>query len=287
MVRDEFEDHRYMLEGLAYRMCGVLADAQDIVQETHIKWCSADRSSIHNPRAWLVTVCSRLAMDLLKSARIRREQYIGTWLPEPFFSLHEPHANPQVMNDSISMALMVAMERLNPIERATFLLHDVFGYEFSEIASILEKSETSCRKSASRARAAVRADRPRFEASPEMHKQLLNAFFEAIHEGNLNHLKNLLTESIAFYSDGGGRVKTATAVLHGRDSVVTFFLEVWRKNVPSRDSIRIENRWFNGSVGALIYQDSKIVAAISMEVDDHKIRRIFAQRNPEKLTVLS
>ncbi|MGE9269765.1 MAG: RNA polymerase sigma factor SigJ [Verrucomicrobiales bacterium] len=282
--QEEFEEYRKMLGGLAYRMCGVLADAEDIVQETNIRWCSADRSSIDNPRAWLVTVCSRLAMDLMKSARAQREQYVGAWLPEPFLELHETSPNTQTeIDDSVSMALMLAMERLTPSERATFLLHDVFGYGFSEIASIIGKSEATCRKSASRARRAMREKRPRFEASPEIHRQMLDAFFEAVHVGNLKNLKALLAESVELHADGGGRVKTAPTILSGREDVTAFFLEIWRTNVPSRESIRIVNQWFNGQPGVLIYQDCQLIAALSLSVTKNMVSHIFALRNPEKL----
>ncbi|MDP0490426.1 MAG: RNA polymerase sigma factor SigJ [Verrucomicrobiota bacterium JB023] len=285
-AQEEFEIHRTMLVGLAYRMCGVLADAQDIVQETNIKWCSADRSGIRNPRGWLVTVCSRLAMDVMKSARVRREKYVGVWLPEPFLDLHEysPDAQAEI-DDSVSMGLMVAMERLTPSERATFLLHDVFNYSFGEIACIIGKPEATCRKSASRARRALRINRPRFNTSPDLHRQLLEAFFEAVHDGDLENLKALLADSVELHADGGGRVETAPAVLGGREVVSGFLLKIWRANVPSRASIIIENRWFNGQPGVLIYQNNQLAVALCLSVTRNTIDQIFALRNPQKLTV--
>jgi len=178
LSQDEFEKHRPILLGLAYRMCGILADAEDIIQETHIKWSKADRSTVEDPRAWLLSVCSRLAMDLMKSARVRREQYVGTWLPEPFMASLEHNPDERgAIDDSVSVALMLAMERLTPSERATFILHDVFNYGFEEISSFIGKSEGACRKAASRARKAVREDRPRFTSTPAIHRQLLDAFF--------------------------------------------------------------------------------------------------------------
>ncbi|MFT3992471.1 MAG: RNA polymerase sigma factor SigJ [Luteolibacter sp.] len=283
--QDPFEEHRPMLEGLAYRMCGALADAQDIVQETHIRWCAADRSSIDNPRAWLVTACSRLAIDLMKSARVRREQYVGAWLPEPFLESpgNPPDAQARI-DDSVSVALMLAMERLTPSERAAFLLHDVFGYNFNEIASFIGKPESVCRKSASRARQTVRKNPPRFTATPEMHRQLLNAFFEAARGGTPENLKALLAESVALHSDGGGRVKTAPSVLHGREVVATFFLKVWHENVPSPESIRIVHQWFNGQPGALIYQCNRLQVALCLSIDENRISHLFALRNPGKLS---
>lgn len=273
-----------MLEGLAYRMCGVLADAQDLVQETHLKWCLAERSSIREPRAWLVTVCSRLAMDLLKSARVQRMQYVGAWLPEPF--LESPEGAPEArtrIDESVSVALMLALETLTPPERAAFLLHDVFGYGFDEIASIIGKSAVTCRKSASRARDSLQRKRPRFEACPAAHERLLEAFFEAVHSGEAERLKKVLAESVEFHSDGGGRVKTAPGVLRGREAVAGFFLEIWREHVPLREDLHIAGQWFNGQPGVLLYQDGGLLAAISLAVEGELITGIFALRNPQKL----
>ncbi len=286
MERDEFEAHRQLLEGIAYRMCGVLADAQDIVQETHLRWCATDRASIREPRSWLTTVCSRLALDTMKSARSRREHYVGTWLPDPFVEpdWNDPAAQSQ-LDESVSVALMVAMEKLSPPERATFLLHDVFGYRFDEVADILERSSASCRKLASRARAALRAERPRNQASPRQHQQLLDAFFEAVHSGELENIKALLQDSVELHADGGGKVSTARTVLRGPDAVATFFVRIWRQRVPSPDSIRLQPCRFSGGPGVLIHQYGQPVAAISLAVERGAIVRIFAQRNPEKLAV--
>lgn len=281
---DEFEHHRPMLEGLAYRMCGVMADAQDIVQETHIKWCAADRAQIANPRAWLVTVCSRLAMDLLKSARVRREHYVGPWLPEPLVAAPGKAPDEQAqIDDSISIALMLAMERLTPAERAAFLLHDVFEYDFDAVAAIIGKTEVACRQLASRARRAVREERPRFAASPETHRRLLDAFLGAVRSGDSDGLKTLLAESVELHSDGGGHVKTAPDVLHGREAVAAFFLEVWRQNVPDPTAILIRRRWFNGAPGLLLFQGNRLQVALSLAVEGDRIGRLFALRNPEKL----
>jgi RNA polymerase sigma-70 factor (ECF subfamily) len=281
-----FDAHRSLLEGLAYRMCGVLADAQDIVQETYIRWNAADHECIENPRAWLVTVCTRLAMNHLRSARVRREQYVGVWLPEPFLESRGPSPDTQSrIDDSVSMALMLALERLNPSERAAFLLHDVFGYDFEEIAVIINKSPESCRKSASRARKAVRDNRPRFAASPETHRRLLDAFLGAVRRGDADTLKSVLAESVEFHSDGGGRVRTAPAVLHGHQEVIRFFLEVWSQNIRPGDDIRIEHRWFNGQPGALIYLNSALQVALELSLAGEQINQIFALRNPEKLAV--
>lgn len=282
-----FEEHRSLLEGIAYRMCGVLADAQDIVQETYLKWRANERR-IADVRAWLVTVCSRLALDHLKSARHRRETYVGPWLPEPF--LDERAADPAErarIDDTVSVALMVALEKLTPAERAAFLLHDVFAYSFEEIAGIVGRSEPACRKLASRARITVREGRPRFESTPEEHQRLLETFLEAAHAGDVANLKSLLTEAVEFHADGGGKVKTAPDILRGVEAVAQFFLTIWRQQVPRRESIRVESRWFNGGPGVLIFQDGQLVVALSLAIERGVISRLFALRNPEKLAVFS
>lgn len=279
-----FEEHRGLLEGVAYRMCGVLADAQDVVQETYLRWQAEDRRTIREPRAWLVTVCSRLAMDHLKSARHRRETYVGTWLPEPFLDekITDP-ARQARLDDTVSVALMVALEKLTPAERAAFLLHDVFGYGFEDVARMLDKSEPSCRKLASRARVAVRDGKPRFESTPEEHRRLLETFFEAAHSGEITSLKSLLAESVELHSDSGGKVKTAPLGLSGPEDVARFFVAIWRERNPVQNRIRTVSRWFNGRPGVLIFLDEQLVAALSLVIEAGKISRIFALRNPEKL----
>lgn len=279
-----FEEHRRLLEGIAYRMLGTLADAQDVVQDTWLKWNRADAREIREPRAWLVTACSRLAMDVMKSVRKQRETYYGTWLPEPF--LDERAANPAEqthIDDTVSMALMLALEKLSPAERASFLLHEVFAYRFEEIAAILDKSEGSCRKLASRARMAVRAAKPRFEASPEEHHRLLDAFFKAAYAGDAEHLKTLLAESVELHADGGGKADTVATVLRGSEAVVQFFVRVLHERLASRGEAKIVTRWFNGVPGVLIYESGALVTALSVAIDAGAIHRIYALRNPDKL----
>lgn len=284
MERSEFERYRRHLEGIAYRMCGILADAQDVVQETYLRWHDADRASLKNPRSWLATVCTRLAIDKMRRTRVRREEYVGIWLPEPLIDTDwvDPAKIAQI-DDSASLALMLALDKLSPSERATFILHDVFSYSFAEVASILGLSESACRKSASRARGSIRQDRVRNKTNPEEHKQLTDAFFEALHSGNLDTLKSLLQESVEFHSDGGGKVKTATQVLRGPEEVSAFFMRIWKEQVPHPECIQIITRWFNGSPGSLIYQNGNLVTALSFEIEDNKAYRIFAHRNPDKL----
>lgn len=289
MEEDTFETHRRLLEGIAYRMCGVLADAQDIVQETHIKWCNADQSSIREPRAWLVTTCSRLAIDFLRSAHKRRMTYVGTWLPEPFMDQRDPTTPASIaeIDESVSFALMVALERLSPAERAVFILHDVFGYNFEEVGRVLARTAAACRKLASRARNAVERERPRYRATPEMHRKLYEAFFGAAQLGDLDGLTALLVNSVELHTDGGGRVKAPRPVLRGRETVARFFVNTWRTHFPCHEDLDIVSRWFNGGPGALIFKDQQLIVALSFAIERERIHRIFALRNPDKLSIFA
>lgn len=283
-----FEDHRRLLVGIAYRMLGTLADAQDVVQDTFVKWNDADFTKIGNPRSWLVTVCTRLALDQMKSARARREAYVGAWLPEPF--LDQQSADParrMEIDESVSLALMLALEKLSPAERAALLLHEVFGYDFEEIATILDKSAAACRKLASRARVAVQAERPRFHATPQEHQRLLDAFLKAAHSGDLNGLRTVLTDGVELHADGGGKVLTAPDVLRGADEVSRFFVRVMYEQKTHREATRIVPRWFNGVPGVLIYEGGRLVVALSVSIESGKIDRIYALRNPEKLVAFN
>lgn len=280
-----FEEHRSLLEGLAYRMLGTRADARDVVQDTYLKWSEADEREIRNARAWLVTVCTRLAMDVMKSARVRRETYVGTWLPEPFVDERAPDPAAQAqVDDTVSVALMLALEKLSPAERAAFLLHEVFGYRFDEVATILGKTEAACRKLASRARVSVHSAKPRFQASAEEHQRLLDAFLQAAHAGELERLKALLAESVEFHSDGGGKAVAVLQVMRGVDAVARFFSRVWSSRGKAHASITAVTRWFNGMPGVLIYEGGSLTTALSIAVEDGRIRNIYTVRNPDKLT---
>jgi RNA polymerase sigma-70 factor (ECF subfamily) len=280
-----FEENRRLLEGLAYRMLGTLADAQDVVQDTYVKWTNADTDDVQDVRAWLVTVCSRLSLNAMKSARSRRETYTGTWLPEPFVE-HSPlsPAEQSEIDDTVSVALLVALEKLTPAERAAFLLHEIFGYSFDEVAAILGKNEAACRKLASRARTAVRADKPRFAVSPQEHFQLLEAFFHAARAGELGRLKTLLAEGVELYSDGGGKVEAVSEVLRGVEEVSEFMVAVMNKRTGTSVRIQTSPRWFNGVPGLLVYEDGILATALSVSIDAGVIYGIYAIRNPDKLT---
>lgn len=278
-----FEAHRRTLEGLAYRMLGTLADARDVVQETYLRWSQVALGEVRDPRAWLVTACARLALNALGSARARRETYVGTWLPEPYVEAVPGPAERAEVDESVSVALLVALEQLTPPERAAFLLHEVFEYGFDEIALMLGKSSAACRKLASRARAAIRAARPRFETSADEHQRLAEAFVRAARSGDVAALRALLAEDVAAYGDGGGKAEAAREVLQGADTVAAFLARVWREIDTSGVPVRIEPRWFNGRPGLLVYEGGVLTTALSVGVAGGRIARIFALRNPDKL----
>ncbi len=222
-----FEPYRRRLLGLAYRMLGSMADAEDAVQETYLRWHAADRDKVSDPRAFLMTTTTRICLDMLTSARARREEYVGPWLPEPVFDTAAlaPDSRTELAED-LSIALLLTLDRLSPLERAAFLLHDVFDFSFSEVATALERSEAACRQLAARARAHVRAARPRGATAPPAHSgeidakhaQLMSAFAAATQSGDLNALTQLLASDVRIVTDGGGKVRGGAERDRGRRS---------------------------------------------------------------------
>lgn len=276
----EFEAHRDLLMGVAYRMLGSVSDAEDVVQDAWLRWREA--RDVETPRGWLVRVVSRLCLDRLKSARVRREQYFGTWLPEPLVEgFAESPARGAEVDESVSIALMLVLEKLSPTERAGFLLHEVFGYDFAEIAGILEKTEPACRKLVSRARERVRAERPRFAASRAEHEELLQRFLGACRGGEIAPLMDLFGEGVALYSDGGGKAAAVPKVLTEREVIAKFFIGVVRNLAATGFELRSTR--FNGAPGVLFLVDGVIVTALSLDVCEGKIAAIYGHRNPDKL----
>lgn len=274
-----FEAHRDLLQGIAYRMLGSVSDAEDMIQETWLRW--QDAPPVGSPRSWLVTVLSRLCLDRLKSAQVQREHYFGTWLPEPLVTA--PGTPAAEIDESVSLALLLVLEKLSPEERAGFLLHEVFGYTFEEIATILGKTPAACRKLVSRARTRVRADKPRFPATNEEHEQLLHRFLDACRDGEIEPLMALFADSTALYSDGGGKATAVPKVLTDRETIARFFLKIFQnfEKGPDRPEFRSAN--FNGTPGLLILVEGQIVSALSLEIQSGRIAAIFGHRNPDKL----
>jgi RNA polymerase sigma-70 factor (ECF subfamily) len=277
---DPLAPYRGRLLGLAYRMLGSRSDAEDVVQDAYLRFAGA--RDVLNPEAYLVTVVTRLCLDRLKSAKAQREVYVGPWLPEPVFDAERLSAEAATeLADDLSFALMLALDRLSPVERAAFLLHDVFDTPFSEVARMLDRSEAACRQLATRARRAVRNERPAPAIAPDNHARLLIAFGEAVASGDVSRLAGLLRADAIAFTDGGGRKTAALNPIMGADKIGRFFSGVMKKNLGSE--IRIEPAMINGSVGAVLYLDNEIDSIMSMAIDGERIAAIYIVRNPDKL----
>lgn len=278
-----FEPHRAYLIKIAYRMLGSVAEAEDIVQDAFLRWSGAPREEVVTPRAYLTRTVTRLCVDRLKSARAQREQYVGTWLPEPVVEAGEPGAE---LAHELSVALLVTLERLSPLERAAFLLHDVFEMEFPEVAETLERSEAAVRQLAARARSHVREDRPRFRASDEEQSRLADAFHAAMIGGDLAALSALLAADAVFYSDGGGKRAAAINPIYGRDKILRFLVGITGKRGGVPDPETVRRAWINGMPG-FVLQSADGVETLAIEVADGAIAAIYAVRNPDKLRHLA
>ena len=279
-------------------MLGSMADAEDAVQEAYLRWHAADRGNVSDPRAFLMTTTTRICLDMLTSARARREQYVGPWLPEPVFDTAAlaPDSRAELAED-LSIALLLILDRLSPLERAAFLLHDVFDFSFSEIASALERSQASCRQLASRARAQVRAARPR-GATPSpprsggidaQHARLLSAFAAATESGDLNSLTHLLASDVRIVTDGGGKVRAALNAIEGADRVAQFLVDVTRKRPGAwwRENFTVRFATVNGLPGIIVDAPEGPVQTTAFEIEDDFIRAIYVMRNPDKLRHLA
>lgn len=288
---ESFETHRNYLFSIAYRMLGSAMDAEDIVQETYLRYQTAQPATIHSLKAYLSTILVRLCMDQLQLARRKREEYVGPWLPEPILTeITVPLANTGEEDpaervdreESISMAFLVLLEQLQPFERAVFLLHEVFEYPFAEIAAMLDKSEAACRRSFSRAKQHLRAHRPRFPASADTHQRLLNGYLQAVETGEMNPLMSLLSEQVTLWADGGGKIKQAALrPIHGRDAVARFSLGT-RRFWPADSRMELEE--VNGQTALIVRTGGRAFAVLSVEVVAGQIQTIYVIANPEKLT---
>lgn len=274
-----------MLIGLAYRILGSRADAEDAVQDTFLKWQATDRGTIDNPGAWLTTACTRRCIDLLRSAHRTRVDYVGSWLPEPIQTAAAERPDEQLsLASSLSTAFLLLLERLTPKERAAYLLHEIFEQSYADVARTLEIEEAACRKLVQRARANVEQEKVRHVTPAEQQDQLLAAFETALTEGRTAPLAALLSEQIALRADGGGKVTAVAEALHGREAVLGFIESVLHP--ACRD-----DRWtfvdLNGSRGVILERDGRIEAAVSFGYDENdRLRDIFIMRNPDKLARL-
>jgi RNA polymerase sigma-70 factor, ECF subfamily len=277
---DPLAPYRGRLLGLAYRMLGSRSDAEDVVQDAYIRFAGVH--DIHNPEAFLVTIVTRLCLDRLKSAKAQREVYVGPWLPEPVFDAQDLSAGSATeLADDLSFALLLALDRLSPMERAAFLLHDVFDTPFADVARMIDRSEAACRQLAARARRAVRDERPTPTAAPENHARLLQAFAEAASSGDISRLVGLLREDAILIADSAGRKAAPINHVVGADKIARFFIGVANKNA-GRD-VRIVPMMINGNAGALLYLDGEADHTVSMAIDGERIAAIYIVRNPDKL----
>jgi RNA polymerase sigma-70 factor (ECF subfamily) len=279
---DPLATHRGRLLGLAYRMLGSRSDAEDVIQDAYLRIVGV--SGIETSEAYLVTVVTRLCLDRLKSARAQREVYVGPWLPEPVFDAEalSPETASELA-DNLSFALLLALDRLTPLERAAFLLHDVFEAPFGDVARILERSEASCRQLASRARRAVRTDAPAPAAVPDAHARLLSAFAAAVQSGDVSRLAALLHEDAVAYGDGGGRKRSALRPILGPDRISRFFVGLRRKLAREGADVRLVPTTVNGESGALIFLNGELDQVMSCAIRGDRISALYIVRNPDKL----
>jgi RNA polymerase sigma-70 factor (TIGR02957 family) len=279
-----FNRLRPRLQAIAYRMLGSTADAEEVVQDTWLRWNEAARDTLDSAEAWLVTVATRLSIDRLRAAKIQREHYVGTWLPEPV--LTDSSASPEQTlerADEISLAFLMLLERLAPEARAAFLLREVFDADYPELAKIVGKSEAACRQMVHRAKLQLREEQPRFAISPDAHRRLLTRFADAVNRCDFDSMKAMLADDVELIGDGGGKVPSFGKPLVGGQRVAQLFYAV---KLRAGDALRIELVEINGQWGMLRFVDDVIESAQWFETDGERIVRIHSQRNPDKLARL-
>ncbi|MEU6663952.1 RNA polymerase sigma factor SigJ [Streptomyces sp. NPDC046821] len=286
-VIEEFEEHRPVLMGVVYRMLGRVADAEDVVQDAWLRWSQADRDEVREPRAYLVRVATRLAIDRLRQAQTRREAYVGPWLPEPLVTDYGPTApdtaETAVLADSVSLAVLVVLESLSPLERAVFVLREAFGFPFAEIAATLERSESAVRQLAGRARRHVDERRPRYEVDPVERRDLTERFLAAATGGDLEGLMALLAPDVRLVGDSGGKTKAPLRVIESADKVGRFLHGVSGKG----DEFTVRFVEINGGPAVLLLAGDKPDSVFQLEVADGRIQCVYILRNPDKLTSLA
>lgn len=277
-----FEEHRGVLFSIAYRMLGSVTDAEDVLQEAYLRWEKASEDEIRSPRAFLVTIVSRLCINHLQSARVQRETYVGEWLPEPLVT--DPGgdvARIAQVDESVSMALLMLLERLTPSERAVFLLHEVFDYKHAEIAATLGLTEENCRQLLRRAQQHVQLARPRFRPPVREHRELLDRFREAAGSGDLDHLISMLSSDVVLHTDGGGKASALMLPIKGPENVARASAHGFEKLL----ALGVRQRFvqINGQPGVVSYQDGRPQSVFTFEVADGRIQAIYIVTNPEKL----
>ena len=273
---EEFTTHRPRLFAIAYRMLGTVVDAEDILQEAYLRWMRVDPVEVASAEAFLTSVVTRLCIDHLRLARVQREHYVGPWLPEPVAGREETAQ----LAESLSTAFLVILESLSPLERAVFLLHDVFGYQFDEISEIVGKSVVRCRQVASHARKHVAERRPRFTADARRSEEIASTFFAACRSGDIESVMAVLADDAVSLSDGGGKATAARRPVTGAQDVARLFIGLFKKMPPGFEVVRTV---LSGQPGYLGYLDGELVTALWLDVRDDRIQHVYVMRNPDKL----
>ncbi|MFM9371092.1 RNA polymerase sigma-70 factor [Streptomyces sp. Da 82-17] len=283
-----FEEHRPVLTGVAYRMLGRVADAEDVVQDAWFRWSTAEHDEIREPRAYLVRITTRLAIDRLRHVQSRREAYVGPWLPEPLatdFGATVPDTAEQaVLAESVSLAVLVVLESLSPLERAVFVLREAFGFPFAQIAATLDRSEAAVRQLAGRARKHVEERRPRFDVDPTQRRDLTERFLTAASGGDLDGLMALLAPDARLVGDSGGKTRAPLRVIESAEKVGRFMASVAPQGVPDAEVRMIE---VNGGPALLILSAGRPDSVMQVDVVDGRIQSVYIVRNPDKLVSLA
>jgi RNA polymerase sigma-70 factor, ECF subfamily len=277
----EFEEARPRLRALAYRMLGSMDDAEDAVQETFVRWHRTPIGQVESPAAWLTTTCTRICIDMLRAAYRTRESYVEPWLPEPLVTTSaDDRPDPLELADSLSTGFLLLLERLSPLERAAFLLHDVFDYSHRELAAILGRTEGACRQLVSRARRHLRRTETRYSRSPAHAAELLDRFLAAAREGDVDRLIGMLSQDAELWTDSGGEAVAARNVLRSADHVARFLVGVARKGA----GVQLTRALVNGTPGIVVANPDEVVATFTVELDEQaRIRRVFVVVSPSKL----
>ncbi|MFC9618656.1 RNA polymerase sigma-70 factor [Streptomyces sp. NPDC056930] len=285
---DVFEDHRPVLTGVAYRMLGRIADAEDVVQEAWLRWSSASREEVREPRAFLVRITTRLAIDRLRQVQSRREAYVGPWLPEPLVTDFGPAvpdtAEQAVLADSVSVAVLVVLESLSPLERAVFVLREAFGFPYAEIAATLDRTEAAVRQLAGRARHHVEERKPRYDVDPAQRRDLTERFLAAAAGGDIEELLALLAPDVRLVGDSGGKSKAPLRVIESADKVGRFLFAVTHEQTQDLDIRFLE---LNGAPGLLVLSGGRPDSVFQVDVRDGLIQCVYIVRNPDKLSGLA
>lgn len=278
---DAFQRERGRLFGIAYRMLGSVRDAEDVLQDAYLRWHGVDHAAVEHPRAYLARLVARLCLDALKSAHARRTEYFGVWLPEPLVGAAEDDpAAPQELADDLSLAFLLLLERLTPVERAVFLLRESFGFSHREVAEVVGKTEENSRQIERRARRRLAEARRPAPADPAEHDRLLLGFLRAVQEGDVDGLVGMLAEDAAAYSDGGGKAHAAVNPVLGAERVARFLVGITRKAPPGWE---VRPAVVNGRAGVVSYVDGRPHGVLSIQAEDGRIRAVFLVVSPDKL----